>query len=149
MNKNLCIEFLILDGKSFVNNLPWKKIQYQTESNKFYTLFENEKFDKESGVILNPYKDTQNNLDKEIVVIKETEVEPLICFNIRQIQLGLFLEIYTLNSDQVVIIADPLELETILELIKKLNQFNFNSAIKYLKLKYKLRSNYLFYQENY
>lgn len=73
----------------------------------------------------------------------------MICFNIRQIQLGLFLEIYTLNSGQVVIIADPLELETILELIKKLNQFNFNSAIKYLKLKYKLRSNYLFYQENY
>lgn len=126
-----------------MNNTKWKKIQYQTESNKFYTLFKKDGFNKEEGVDLNPYK--KNNRDRMIVVIQEQEVESLICFNIRHIEFGLFLEVYTLNRDEKFIMAEPLELDEILILIRKLKQFSFDAAIRYLKYKYGSREEYLFY----
>ncbi|HFF5434308.1 TPA: hypothetical protein ACGDU9_003727, partial [Acinetobacter baumannii] len=81
-----------------MKNKLWKKYKFQTESNKFYSILSDSDFDKEDGVKLNPYINSENLMDKEIVVIQEMDLTDLPCFNIRNTDIGVFLEIYSLNQ---------------------------------------------------
>lgn len=56
--------------KILMKNKPWKKFKYQTESNKFYYILAGEDFNKEDGVKLNPFLNSENFMDKEIVVVQ-------------------------------------------------------------------------------
>lgn len=47
-------------------------------------------FNKEDGVKLNPYINSENLIDKEVVVIQEIDLTDLPCFNIRNTDIGIF-----------------------------------------------------------
>ncbi len=54
-----------------MKNKLWKKYKFQTESNKFYSILSDSDFNKEDGVKLNPYINSGNLMDKEVVVIQK------------------------------------------------------------------------------
>ena len=128
-----------------MKNRILKKYDYQTESNKFYTIFEEIEFDKEKGISLNPFLDSKNLFDKEVVIIKDNDLKNIINFNIRNTEFGLFLEVYSSSHEDVFIVDKSFELSEILSLIEKLYSFSYETAIKYLKYKFGFKDIYLFY----
>lgn len=128
-----------------MKNRILKKYDYQTESNKFYTILEEIEFDKEKGVLLNPFSDSKNLFDKEVVVIKDNNLKDIINFNIRNTEFGLFLEIYSSNSEDIFIVDKSFNLSEVLCLIEKLYSFSYETAIKYLQYKFGFKDIYLFY----
>lgn len=73
-----------------MKNKLWKKYKFQTESNKFYSILSDSDFNEEDGVKLNPYINSENLMDKEVVVIQEIDLTDLPCFNIRNTDIGVF-----------------------------------------------------------
>ena len=128
-----------------MKNRILKKYDYQTESNKFYTILEEIEFDKEKGISLNPFLDSKNLFDKEVVIIKNNDLKKNINFNIRNTEFGLFLEVYSSSHEDVFIVDKSFELSEILSLIEKLYSFSYETAIKYLKYKFGFKDIYLFY----
>ena len=128
-----------------MKNRILKKYDYQTESNKFYTILEEIEFDKEKGISLNPFLDSENLFDKEVVIIKDNDLKNIINFNIRNTEFGLFLEVYSSSHEDVFIVDKSFELSEILSLIEKLYSFSYETAIKYLKYKFGFKDIYLFY----
>lgn len=128
-----------------MKNRILKKYDYQTESNKFYTILEEIEFDKEKGISLNPFLDSKNLFDKEVVIIKDNDLKNIINFNIRNTEFGLFLEVYSSSHEDVFIVDKSFELSEILSLIEKLYSFSYETAIKYLKYKFGFKDIYLFY----
>lgn len=128
-----------------MKNRILKKYDYQTESNKFYTILEEIEFDKEKGISLNPFLDSKNIFDKEVVIIKDNDLKNIINFNIRNTEFGLFLEVYSSSHEDVFIVDKSFELSEILSLIEKLYNFSYETAIKYLKYKFGFKDIYLFY----
>lgn len=131
-----------------MKNKLWKKYKFQTESNKFYSILSDSDFDKEDGVKLNPYINSENLMDKEIVVIQEMDLTDLPCFNIRNTDIGVFLEIYSLNQTDVYIVDNNFNIKEVLELVNKLSQFGYVSALKYIKFKYGFKDHYIFLKIN-
>ncbi|HEE5792548.1 hypothetical protein [Acinetobacter baumannii] len=129
-----------------MKNKLWKKYKFQTESNKFYSILSDSDFDKEDGVKLNPYINSENLMDKEIVVIQEMDLTDLPCFNIRNTDIGVFLEIYSLNQTDVYIVDNNFNIKGVLELVNKLSQFSYVSALKYIKFKYGFKDQYIFFE---
>lgn len=124
-----------------------KKFRFQTESNKFYTIIENDNFDTEDGVKLNPFLESDDLLDREIIVIKEDNLKDFINFNIRNTEFGLFLEVYLSNSTEIFIVDKSLNLDEIFSLIKKVSEFPCHFALKYIEQKYGLKKDYLFFSK--
>ncbi|WP_407505317.1 hypothetical protein [Acinetobacter baumannii] len=131
-----------------MKNKLWKKYKFQTESNKFYSILSDSDFNKEDGVKLNPYINSENLMDKEIVVIQEMDLTDLPCFNIRNTDIGVFLEIYSLNQTDVYIVDNNFNIKDVLELVNKLSQFSYVSALKYIKFKYGFKDHYIFLKIN-
>ncbi|MDC5317548.1 hypothetical protein OHW94_19020 [Acinetobacter baumannii] len=131
-----------------MKNKLWKKYKFQTESNKFYSILSDSDFNKEDGVKLNPYINSENLMDKEIVVIQEMDLTDLPCFNIRNTDIGVFLEIYSLNQTDVYIVDNNFNIKDVLELVNKLSQFGCVSALKYIKFKYGFKDHYIFLKIN-
>lgn len=131
-----------------MKNKLWKKYKFQTESNKFYSILSDSDFNKEDGVKLNPYINSENLMDKEIVVIQEMDLTDLPCFNIRNTDIGVFLEIYSLNQTDVYIVDNNFNIKDVLELVNKLSQFSYVSALKYIKFKYGFKDQYIFLKIN-
>ncbi|WP_407507974.1 hypothetical protein [Acinetobacter baumannii] len=131
-----------------MKNKLWKKYKFQTESNKFYSILSDSDFNKEDGVKLNPYINSENLMDKEIVVIQEMDLTDLPCFNIRNTDIGVFLEIYSLNQTDVYIVDNNFNIKDVLELVNKLSQFGYVSALKYIKFKYGFKDHYIFLKIN-
>ncbi|MDC4739755.1 hypothetical protein NQ810_17670 [Acinetobacter baumannii] len=131
-----------------MKNKLWKKYKFQTESNKFYSILSDSDFNKEDGVKLNPYINSENLMDKEIVVIQEMDLTDLPCFNIRNTDIGIFLEIYILNQTDVYIVDNNFNIKDVLELVNKLSQFGYVSALKYIKFKYGFKDHYIFLKIN-
>ncbi|AJB48764.1 hypothetical protein [Acinetobacter nosocomialis] len=129
-----------------MKNKLWKKYKFQTESNKFYSILSDSDFNKEDGVKLNPYINSENLMDKEVVVIQEMDLTDSPCFNIRNTDIGVFLEIYSLNQTDVYIVDNNFNIKDVLELVKKLSQFSYVSALKYIKFKYGFKDQYIFYE---
>lgn len=129
-----------------MKNKLWKKYKFQTESNKFYSILSDSDFNKEDGVKLNPYINSENLMDKEVVVIQEMDLTDSPCFNIRNTDIGFFLEIYSLNQTDVYIVDNNFNIKDVLELVKKLSQFSYVSALKYIKFKYGFKDQYIFYE---
>lgn len=129
-----------------MKNKLWKKYKFQTESNKFYSILSDSDFNKEDGVKLNPYINSENLMDKEVVVIKEMDLTDLPCFNIRNTDIGVFLEIYSLNQTDVYIVDNNFNIKDVLELVNKLSQFSCVSALKYIKFKYRFKDQYIFFE---
>lgn len=127
-----------------MKNKLWKKYKFQTESNKFYSILSDSDFNKEDGVKLNPYINSENLMDKEVVVIQEMDLTDLPCFNIRNTDIGIFLEIYSLNQTDVYIVDNNFNIKDVLELVNKLSQFSYISALKYIKFKYGFKDQYIF-----
>lgn len=127
-----------------MKNKLWKKYKFQTESNKFYSILSDSDFNKEDGVKLNPYINSENLMDKEVVVIQEIDLTDLPCFNIRNTDIGIFLEIYSLNQTDVYIVDNNFNIKDVLELVNKLSQFSYISALKYIKFKYGFKDQYIF-----
>ena len=82
-------------------------------------------------------------MDKEIVVIQEMDLTDLPCFNIRNTDIGV-LEIYSLNQTDVYIVDNNFNIKDVLELVNKLSQFSYVSALKYIKFKYGFKDQYIF-----
>lgn len=131
-----------------MKNKLWKKYKFQTESNKFYSILSDSDFNKEDGVKLNPYINSGNLMDKEVVVIQEMDLTDLPCFNIRNTDIGIFLEIYSLNQTDVYIVDNNFNIKDVLELVNKLSQFSYVSALKYIKFKYGFKDQYIFLKIN-
>lgn len=131
-----------------MKNKLWKKYKFQTESNKFYSILSDSDFNKENGVKLNPYINSENLMDKEVVVIQEMDLTDLLCFNIRNTDIGVFLEIYSLNQTDVYIVDNNFNIKDVLELVNKLSQFSYVSALKYIKFKYGFKDRYIFLKIN-
>ncbi|MDC4688790.1 hypothetical protein OHV80_15415 [Acinetobacter baumannii] len=131
-----------------MKNKLWKKYKFQTESNKFYSILSDSDFNKEDGVKLNPYINSENLIDKEVVVIQEIDLTDLPCFNIRNTDIGIFLEIYILNQTDVYIVDNNFNIKDVLELVNKLSQFGYVSALKYIKFKYGFKDHYIFLKIN-
>jgi hypothetical protein len=129
-----------------MKNKLWKKYKFQTESNKFYSILSDSDFNKEDGVKLNPYINSENLMDKEVVVIQEMDLTDSPCFNIRNTDIGVFLEIYSLNQTDEYIVDNNFNIKDVLELVKKLSQFSYVSALKYIKFKYGFKDQYIFYE---
>ncbi|MEQ1345536.1 hypothetical protein [Acinetobacter seifertii] len=129
-----------------MKNKLWKKYKFQTESNKFYSILSDSDFNKEDGVNLNPYINSENLMDKEVVVIQEMDLTDLPCFNIRNTDIGIFLEIYSLNQTDVYIVDNNFNIKDVLELVNKLSQFSCVSALKYIKFKYGFKDHYIFFE---
>ena len=122
-----------------------KKFRFQTESNKFYTVIESCNFNKEDGLKLNPFGDSDDILDREVVVIKEDNLKEFSNFNLRNTEFGLFLEVYLSNSTDILIVDAQLDLDEIFALIKKVSELPCNFALKYIERKYGLKEDYLFF----
>ena len=129
-----------------MKNKPWKKFKYQTESNKFYYILAGEDFNKEDGVKINPFLNSENFMDKEVVVVQQEDLVDSPCFNIKNTDAGIFLEIYSLNKAEIYIVNKNFDMPDLIELIFKLSQFSYVAALKYIKFKYGFRENYLFFE---
>ncbi|HFK9537938.1 hypothetical protein QDT05_18795 [Acinetobacter baumannii] len=97
---------------------------------------------------MNPYINSENLIDKEVVVIQEIDLTDLPCFNIRNTDIGIFLEIYILNQTDVYIVDNNFNIKDVLELVNKLSQFGYVSALKYIKFKYGFKDHYIFLKIN-
>lgn len=128
-----------------MKNKPWKKFKYQTESNKFYYILAGEYFNNEYGIKLNPFLNSENLMDKEVVVQQE-DLADSPCFNIKNTDAGIFLEIYSLNKEEIYIVNKNFDMPDLIELIFKLSQFSYVAALEYIKFKYGFRENYLFFE---
>ncbi|WP_335956338.1 hypothetical protein [Acinetobacter bereziniae] len=125
---------------------PWKKFKYQTESNKFYYILAGEDFNNEYGIKLNPFLNSENLMDKEVVVVQQEDLADSPCFNIKNTDAGIFLEIYSLNKEEIYIVNKNFDMPDLIELIFKLSQFSYVAALEYIKFKYGFRENYLFFE---
>ncbi|WP_335968604.1 hypothetical protein [Acinetobacter bereziniae] len=129
-----------------MKNKTWKKFKYQTESNKFYYILAGEDFNKEDGVKLNPFLNSENLMDKEVIIVQQEDLADSPCFNIKNTDTGIFLEIYSLNKAEIYIVNKNFDMPDLIELIFKLSQFSYVAALKYIKFKYGFRENYLFFE---
>ncbi|WP_336034033.1 hypothetical protein [Acinetobacter bereziniae] len=129
-----------------MKNKTWKKFKYQTESNKFYYILAGEDFNKEDGVKLNPFFNSENLMDKEVIIVQQEDLADSPCFNIKNTDTGIFLEIYSLNKAEIYIVNKNFDMPDLIELIFKLSQFSYVAALKYIKFKYGFRENYLFFE---
>ncbi len=132
--------------KILMKNKTWKKFKYQTESNKFYYILAGEDFNKEDGVKLNPFLNSENLMDKEVIIVQQEDLADSPCFNIKNTDTGIFLEIYSLNKAEIYIVNKNFDMPDLIELIFKLSQFSYVAALKYIKFKYGFRENYLFFE---
>ncbi len=128
-----------------MKNKPWKKFKFQTESNKFYIILADLDFNKEEGIKLNPFAREGSLMDKEVIVVQEINLPNLPSLNIRNTDLGYFLEIYNLNDSDIYIVDKIFIFSEIIELISKLSQFSYIAALKYIKFKYGFKNQYLFF----
>lgn len=122
--------------------MSYYKFTYQTESNKFYYLLEKKNYNQEDGVLLNPYK--INQLDN-VVIIKKEEVEKELCYQIKNTPFGVYVEIFNLKDDEKYIVNKKMNLSEALHLIEKIDQFSFDSAVKYIKHKFGILNQYFIY----
>lgn len=129
-----------------MKNKTWKKFKYQTETNKFYYILAGEDFNKEDGVKLNPFLNSENLMDKEVIIVQQEDLADSPCFNIKNTDTGIFLEIYSLNKAEIYIVNKNFDMPDLIELIFKLSQFSYVAALKYIKFKYGFRENYLFFE---
>lgn len=129
-----------------MKNKTWKKFKYQTETNKFYYILAGEDFSKEDGVKLNPFLNSENLMDKEVIIFQQEDLADSPCFNIKNTDTGIFLEIYSLNKAEIYIVNKNFDMPDLIELIFKLSQFSYVAALKYIKFKYGFRENYLFFE---
>lgn len=129
-----------------MKNKLWKNINFKLNLINF--ILSDSDFNKEDGVKLNPYINSENLIDKEVVVIQEIDLTDLPCFNIRNTDIGIFLEIYILNQTDVYIVDNNSNIKDVLELVNKLSQFGYVSALKYIKFKYGFKDHYIFLKIN-
>lgn len=129
-----------------MKNKLWKKINFKLNLINF--ILSDSDFNKEDGVKLNPYINSENLIDKEVVVIQEIDLTDLPCFNILNTDIGIFLEIYSLNQTDVYIVDNNFNIKDVLELVNKLSQFGYVSALKYIKFKYGFKDHYIFLKIN-